>query len=129
MPKNNLEGKSEKITVMPPVKVSNLRWNADEARRGDVLTLTADVEGAAPNTKATVTIYEYDENGINDPITELETVVKDNKIELSWIYEYHEDTDEIPSQEELERYGRNYNPPEYFFTVKIGEAEFGKDRQ
>jgi hypothetical protein len=46
-----------------------------------------------------------------------------NKIETTWEYEYHEDTDEIPTDEELQSYGLSYNPPEYFFVVKIGDAE------
>jgi hypothetical protein len=56
-------------------------------------------------------------------------VIKNSKIELDWEYEYHEDTDEIPTEEELSEYGRGYNPPEYFFTVKVADQEFGKDDQ
>ena len=46
-------------------------------------------------------------------------IVESNKIEIEWEYEYYEDTDEIPTAEESEK---GYNPPEYFFRVKIGKV-------
>ena len=51
------------------------------------------------------------------------------KLELKWAYEYHEDSDEIPTEEELQKYGRKYNHPEYFFTVKFDQTEFGLNQE
>jgi len=51
------------------------------------------------------------------------------KLKLFWEYEYHEDTDEVPTQEEMERYGGSYNPPEYFFTIKLGGIEYGNEQE
>ena len=76
-----------------------------------------------------IIIYEFDRDGAHDKIVELPATVKNKKIELQWAYEYHEDTDEIPSDAEMQRYGRNYNPPEYFFTVKVDKQEFGKKQE
>ena len=106
-----------------------MKWSASEARRGDILTLSADVKKVQPGTEVTVTIYEHDQDGAHDKITELPAIVKDKKIEIQWAYEYHEDTDEIPTEAELERYGRGYNPPEYFFTVKYGNVETGTNQE
>jgi hypothetical protein len=129
LPKNNLEGESNRIPVFPPVQVFNLKWSAKEARRGDILTLSADVNGLRDHTEVTVIIYEYDRDSAHDKIIELPATVMNKRIELQWEYEYHEDTDEIPTQEELDKYGKKYNPPEYFFTVKVEETEYGVDQE
>jgi len=107
------------------VKISNLAWDKQEAGREDVLTLSADVEGVRDHTEVALLIYEYDADGAHDKIAQLSAGVMDKRIEVQWEYEYHEDTDEVPTQEEMEKYGREYNPPEYFFTIKVGETEFG----
>ncbi len=128
LPKNGLSGVSDVVPVMF-VNVRNMRWSAQEARRGDVLKLSADVYGLKDGNECIVTIYEYDRDGINDRIVELPAVVRDERIEIEWEYEYHEDTDEIPTEEEMQEYGKSYNPPEYFFTVKFAGVEFGKEQE
>jgi len=129
LPKNSLDGESDRIPASPGVMVTNLKWSAAEARRGDTLKLTADVTGLHDDTEVTITIYEYDQNGLHDKITEFPATVSKGKIEVEWEYEYHEDTDEIPTQQEMARYGGSYNPPEYFFTVKVDRAEFGREQE
>ena len=129
LPKNGLSGESNWIPVFPIPRVKNMKWSAKEAKRGDILTLSANVENVRDNTEVKLVIYEFDQDGAHDRITELPAIVKSGKIEVNWEYEYHEDTDEIPTEEELKKYGKHYNPPEYFFTVKIGEKEFGKNQE
>lgn len=126
--KHGLSGESEHIPVLPAARVSNLGWSVEEARRGDVLTLTADVQGLPDQTEVALVIYEYDADGVHDRIIELPGTVVSEKVEVRWEYEYQEDTDEIPTQEERERYGSSYNPPEYFFTVKVDDTEFGLEQ-
>ena len=129
LPKHGLSQESEAIPVNPPVRATNMKWSASEARRGDVLTLSADVSGIPDGAECVVTIYEYDEDGIHDRITALPAVVSDGRIELTWEYEYHEDTDEILTEDELQRYGGHYNPPEYFFTITYTGVECGKNQE
>ena len=129
LPQNDLEGESDRIPVFPPVRVFNLSWSAPEARRGDVLTLSADTSGMRDHTEVTLIIYEHDTDSAHDKIIELPAKVMDDRIEVRWEYEYHEDTDEIATQEELDRYGSQYNPPEYFFTVKVEITEFGREQE
>jgi len=126
---NGLSGKSTAIPVVPPITVTNMKWDKEVAHRGDVLTLTADVGGVRDGTEAVVTIYEFDRDSAHDRITELTTEVREDKLEVSWEYEYHEDTDELPTQEELDEYGGSYNPPEYFFMVTIEGKCFGKEQE
>jgi hypothetical protein len=127
--KNGLKGSSNSIPVFPRPVISNMKWSAEEARRGDILTLTADVDKVDNGTEALVTVYEYDRDGAHDRITELPAVVEKKKIELKWEYEYNEDVDEIPTEEELNEYGESYNPPEYFFTIRIMGYEHGLEQQ
>ncbi|MFX0198091.1 MAG: hypothetical protein ACFFCW_18385 [Candidatus Hodarchaeota archaeon] len=126
--KHGLEKKSKPIKVIPPIKVWNLKWGQKEARRGDVVKLSADIEGVPDETEVMLVIYEYDQDGAHDFITKFPCRVKNKKIEAEWEYEYHEDTDEIPTQEEKQRYGRHYNPPEYFFVIDVYRQRFG-DKQ
>ena len=126
---NSLTGESSKIPVFPAPKIKSIKWSADEARRGETLTLSAELEDVNDNIEIKLVIYEYDADGAHDKITELTGTVKDSKIEENWDYEYHEDTDELPTKEEVERYGGSYNPPEYFFTIKVGDFELGKENQ
>ncbi len=125
LPKNSLDGQSEQIPAFPPIRIANMSWSATEARRGDTLTLSADIKGLPEETEVAVVIYEYDRDQVHDRIVELPAVVTSERIEISWEYQYHEDTDEIPTQEELDKYGGQYNPPEYFFTIKVEGVEYG----
>lgn len=127
--KQGLEAQSERIPVFPPVRVTNMKWSASEARRGDMLTLSADVSGLREATEVELVIWEYDRDGIHDRIISLPAKVLKNKVEVKWEYEYHQDTDEVPTEEEMQRYGKSYNPPEYFFTLKAGDAEFGLEQE
>ncbi len=129
LPKNGLSGESNVIPAWPPVLAENLSWGQEEARRGDVLELTADVRNAADEAEAQIKIYEYDQDSVHDRIAEIPTLVKKGKISLKWEYQYFEDTDDIPTEEDMQHYGRSYNPPEYFFTVTIGEEEFGREQE
>lgn len=129
LPKNGLTGTSNAVAIVPPIRVFDLSWSASEARRGDVVTLKAAVENLPDAAQVKIIIYEYDQDGAHDKITEIPAAVASKKIELQWAYEYHEDTDEIPSDEEMQRYDRKYNPPEYFFTVKVDKQEFGKQQE
>lgn len=121
LPKHGLQMKSNPLIILPPIEITNAKWDKKEARRGDILKLTADVKGVHDGTEGAIEIWEYDSDGAHDFITKFPVIVKKNKVEAEWEYEYHEDTDEIPTEEELQNYGNHYNPPEYFFRVKVGE--------
>ena len=119
LPKHGLEMKSNPLFVLPPIEITNVKWDKKEARRGDVLKLTADIKTVPDGTEAEIEIWEHDADEAHDLITKFPVEVKNNKVEAEWEFEYHEDTDEIPTDEESEK---GYNPPEYFFRVKVGEV-------
>jgi hypothetical protein len=127
--KCGLKGTADAVPVCPPIVVANMKWSAKQARRGDIVTLSADVQGVRDGTPVKLTIYEYDRDGVNDKIVELAATSKDQKISLDWKYEYFEDTNEIPTDEELKKYGKKYYPPEYFFTVTVEGHEYGAKQE
>lgn len=116
LPKHGVEMKSNLLTVYPAIRIKNLKWDKKEAKRGDIIKITADVENSIDGTDAEIEIWEYDNDLAHDFIVKIPVEVKNGKIETSWEFEYQEDTDDIPSNDELEQ---GYNPPEYFFRVKI----------
>ena len=128
LPKHGLQKKSNILKVIPPIKVSNLKWGQKEARRGDIVKLSADIDGLPDEAEVMILIYEYDRDGAHDFITKFPCRVKNKKIQAEWEYEYHEDTDEIPTDEEMKKYGNNYNPPEYYFVIDFHGQRFG-DKQ
>lgn len=120
LPAHGLEQRSPALHLLPVITVTNATWSQEEARRGDVLTLTADVEGAPDGIEATLTIYEHDADGAHDLVTQFPVLVENNAVEAEWEFEYHEDTDDIPTDEEAEQ---GYQAPEYFFRVNVGGVQ------
>jgi hypothetical protein len=116
LPKHGLSKKSNCLYVYPAVQIKNCKWDKKEARREDILKLTADVLNVYEGTEAEIQIWEYDDDLAHDFITKFTAIVKNKKIEAEWEYEYYEDTDDIPTAEESEK---GYNPPEYFFRIFI----------
>jgi len=117
LPKHSLSKKSNGLYLFPLVEIKNLKWDKQEARRGDILKLTADIKGLADGNEAEIQIWEHDSDEAHDLITKFPALVKNRKVEAEWEFEYHEDTDDIPTEEESEN---GYNPPEYFFRINIG---------
>jgi hypothetical protein len=70
-------------------------------------------------SEAELEIWEHDADKAHDLITKIPVLVKGGKVETDWEFEYHEDTDDIPTAEESEK---GYHPPEYFFRVHINGA-------
>ena len=119
LPKHGLSLKSGPLLLLPPIQITNAKWDKAEARRGDILKLTADVKGVQDGAEALIEIYEHDADGAHDFVTKFPVMVKNKKVEAEWEFEYHEDTDDIPTAEETEK---GYNPPEYFFRARVGEV-------
>lgn len=119
LPKHGLSMKSAPLILLPPVQITNTKWDKQEARRGDILKLTADVKGVPDSTEALIEILEHDADDAHDFVTKFPVLVKNKKVEAEWEFEYHEDTDDIPTAKESEK---GYQAPEYFFQVKVGEV-------
>jgi hypothetical protein len=116
LPKHGLQKKSLPLLLLPPIEITNVQWDKKEARRGDIVKMSADVKTVPDGTDARVQVWEWDIDGAHDPTTEFPTTVRNGRVELLWEYEYHDDTGDIPSKEEA---AKGYNPPEYFFRVDV----------
>ena len=112
--KHGLEKKSNGLHLFPPIQIKNLKWDKLEAHRGDVLKMTADIEGLADGNEVELQIWEHDSDGVHDFITKFPVLIRNKKIEADWEFQYLEDTDDIPTHEESEK---GYQWPEYFFRV------------
>jgi hypothetical protein len=115
--KHGLEKKSNTIPLLPPIKITNVKWDKKEAKRGDILQLTADVKGSYDGAEAKIEIYEHDDDGGHDLVTSFPSLVKSQKIKAAWEFQYVKDTTDIPTDEEAEK---GYKNPEYFFRVNLG---------
>lgn len=125
--KHKLEMQSTPIKVVPAVVIKNLKWGQKEARRGDMVKITADTFNIPDEMEVKISIYEDDVDNANELITEFPLKVKKNKVETEWEYEYHGGTYDIPMDEELKPAGRKYKHPEYFFMVRYAGAEEKSD--
>lgn len=114
LPKHGLKEKSEPISIFPPVKVSNVKWDKEIVRRNEILKLTADVQNFPNGADARIEIFEHDDDGAHDLITKFPVMVKDHKIETNWEFDFKGDVKSIPRHEETES---GYKPPRFFFNV------------
>ena len=114
--KHGLEKKSNTIPLLPPIKITHVKWDKSEAKRGDILKLTADVKGAYDGAEAAIEIFEHDDDSAHDLIVSFPAQVNSQKIKAEWEFQYIEDTDDIPTDDEAEN---GYKNPEYFFRVTM----------
>ena len=112
--KHSLNKKSNGLYLFPLVEIKNLKWDKNEARRGDILKLTADIKGLADGNEVEIQIWEHDADEAHDLVTKFPVTIKSQKIETEWEFVYVDDTDDIPTHEESEK---GYQWPEYFFRI------------
>ncbi|MBN1292352.1 MAG: hypothetical protein JXB48_10980 [Candidatus Latescibacteria bacterium] len=130
LPKHGLELDSNEIPVRPPIEVSSMQWDKKEVRQDEEVQMTCVFTNGVENgDNVTVIVYEYDNDGIHDRVVTIPTVIKDMKVDLKWKYFYQEDTDDIPTEEQLQKYGKSYNPPEYFFVVMVDNIPVGNNQE
>lgn len=115
--KLSLTKKSNGLVVYPPIEIKNLKWDRDEVHRGDIVRITAEVSNVYDGAEAEVQIWEHDSDNAHDFIASIPVNIKSKKIETEWEFQYVDDTDDIPTEEETEN---GYHWPEYFFRVVIG---------
>jgi len=129
LPKHGLSAKSGALTVIPPVKVTNLKWGKSQARQGENVKLSADVQGLPDGIEALIMIYEHDPDGANDIITKFVGRVKRGRIEAQWVFDPQADPGGIPSDEEMRRQGKPPYEPRYFFVIDVFGKRFGAGQE
>lgn len=130
LPKHGLKGESNSIPVRPAIKVSKLQWDRTEVKRGDVVTLTCQFDsGVEDDDDATVIIYEHNPNSNDTKVVSFPTIIKNNTIELQWQFEYQDDTAQIPTDDEMKPYKKNYANPQFYFVVVVDGVKIGDKRE
>jgi len=130
LPKHGLSDESNSVPGRPQIIISKMGWDRSTIKRDENTTLSIEFDSPVDNdTDADVFIYEYDQDGNHDPVTQFKTTVNNKKIELTWHFTYFSDTDDIPTDSELKKYNRAYNPPQFFFVVNIDGVSIGKNRK
>lgn len=94
--------------------VSNAKWSKNTAKIGDVLTLTADVDGYDDGTEAVIEIWQQDIGSADKLMEKIEKTVSGSKVEAEWEYKLDE-AGEISLVDEE----RAFSAPEYYFLVKV----------
>lgn len=115
LPKHGLSKSSGALLLLPTILVTNAQWSQPKAHRGDVVTLTADVQGAPDGLQGKVTVLEQDEDGVHDLVTEFPVFVQGKKIETQWECAFR-DTRHIPTAGENEGL---YSPPLFIFAAEV----------
>jgi hypothetical protein len=129
LPQLSLNAQSEKIPAVPPIQMVSMAWGQQQAGRGDVVDIRAEFLGLRDIVPCEVHILEHDQQGNHDPINRIPSEIRNGRLNLQWEYQYHEDTDEIPTETELHPHGAHYNHPEYFFVVEIDGQRFGDGQE
>jgi hypothetical protein len=129
LPKHNLDTESDEVPAGPVIQARKLEWDRKEAKRGDTVTMKAEFIDLPDKTQAEVTVYEYSSEGLHDPVAAIPIIIKNNRMELKWELKYQNDVTKIPTKDELQPYGKNYRPPQYFFVVEIDGTRIGTKQE
>jgi len=131
LPKHKVSMESNEIPVNPMLKVIKISWDKKEVARDELLICKVEFEKDCieNGTTAILTIKEYDADNNHDIISKIPVVVINNKIETQWKFRFADNTEDIPTNDELKPYGKLYQYPEYFFTVDVDGVVVGKDQE
>ncbi len=130
LPKHGLKGESNLIPVRPAIQVTKTQWDRAEVKRKDVVTLTCQFQsGVEDGDDAIVLIFEHNPNSCDIKIVSIPTVIKGNKIEMQWEFDYQDDTAQIPTDNEMQKYKKNYANPHYYFVVVVDGVKIGEHQE
>jgi hypothetical protein len=109
------------------VEITNLLWKMNDAVISDAcvkdnVRITFDTAHIPWNGRLTVCIFEKNDNGMDDLVTEITCPAKEYNA-LHWAVEFDE-TGNTTSAKELKENG--FTIPEYYFIVTCGEYTSGK---
>jgi hypothetical protein len=125
LPKHNLDMESDRVPAGPIIQARSMQWSRKEAKQGDTVKMQAQFIDLPDKTQAEVTIYEYDPDNNHDPVITIPTEINGDKMEVAWEFTFNRDVGQIPTQNELKPYNRNYRAPEFFFVINIDETKIG----
>lgn len=130
LPRHKLKIESNVIPVRAPILVREIGWDRREVRRGDEVMIRCEFEsGVEEGESVMVCIYEHNPNSVDIKVIGIPTVIKDNKIEMKWRFDYQGSTEEICTEEELKPYGKSYHNPDFYFMVIVDGIKVGENKE
>jgi hypothetical protein len=128
--KHGLDGESNSVPIRQAIRIKAFKWDKTEVRRGDVVKITAEFESGVENgDEVLVKIYEYNPDGIHDPVASIPVVIANKKIDTNWKFEYPCSTNQIPTHSDLIPYNKRYVNPQFFFMVLVDGILVGKKQE
>jgi hypothetical protein len=130
LPKHGLKGESNLIPVRPAIQATKLQWDRTEVKRKDTVVLTCQFKsGVEDDDDAVVIICEHNPNSCDVKVVSIPTKIKANKIELQWEFDYQDDTAQIPTDNEMQKFSKNYANPQFYFVVVVDGVKVGENRE
>lgn len=131
LPKHGLKEESgTSIPARPPILASKICWDKDTVKRGDLVKVTCQFEsGVQDGEDAIFVIYEHNPNSYDFKVTSFQTTIKNNKAEATWLFNYQDDTAQIPTHVELQPSNKSYHNPDFFFVVVVDGVRIGEGRE
>jgi len=130
LPKHGLKMESNVIPARPSIGVKKLCWDRKEVARHDIVTLTCQFEyGVLDGEESLFIIYEHNPDSCDSKLITIPAVVKGNKAEISWEFDYTGDTANIPTDAEKRAVGKKYFNPAYYFVVAVNGVRAGEARE
>jgi hypothetical protein len=80
LPKHKLDIESGEVPAGPLIQARKLEWDRNVAKRGDTVTVKAEFIDLPDRTQAEVIIYEYEPEGLHDPVASIPVVIKKDRI-------------------------------------------------
>lgn len=96
--KLSLIKKSGPLYLYPPVIISNVKWGKKTTYLGDKLKIQADIKGMADGNDVEIQIWENNPLGAHEMVTGFSAVIKNQKINTEWDFQYNGTIDEIIAQ-------------------------------
>jgi len=128
--KLGLKGESNVIPAAPPVVLKKMEWDRKEVCRDDEVKISVEFEsGVEDGDEATIIIYEHLQDDINLPVITIPTEIKNRKINLIWKFNYQDEVNTIPTEEEKQKYNKHYLRPQFFFIVVIDGVKIGLGKE
>ncbi|MFV2055491.1 MAG: hypothetical protein ACC707_03445, partial [Thiohalomonadales bacterium] len=123
---NGSQKDSLPLRIIPERTIDQLRWQPSDVSRETIVNLQAQVTGIAAEDTVLIKIYEYSEQGLHLPLTQLYSQIEQDKIDLDWCFDYPQSTQNIATQIQQQDVNDNYRVPRFYWTVEHDGQTYGE---
>jgi hypothetical protein len=120
-----VELESVAVHVVRPFEVYELRWDAQEAIPGQIVTLQAKTRELPDGSEVQLIVLECGEHDAHEPVTTLQARVRRQALEVQWEFRLPYPSAKVPTQAKLDPFGQRYRAPQFCFEAEFGGVRFG----